>query len=225
MFTEMILDKLGKYYDDEAKKAHGNTPSISYGVFISRILEDRGNSASYTLFPEIAVQTFNRMMKKCFPSIKLNGGNHNWCFYLLSLIEHKNCGQCSTIKSFSEFHKDKNNSRLGLCSLCKSCVSANQSGQYSRYFESHQKSYEVHAGKIKARRQLYSGERAKRIPTWYPDQKSQIEEFYNNCPSGYHVDHIIPLKGELVSGLHVLNNLQYLTAEENMRKGNRYLLE
>lgn len=49
-----------------------------------------------------------------------------------------------------------------------------------------------------------------------------IKEFYANCPKGYHVDHIHPLQGELISGLHVENNLQYLTAEENLRKGNSF---
>ena len=49
-----------------------------------------------------------------------------------------------------------------------------------------------------------------------------IKRFYLNKPEGYEVDHIVPLQGEIVSGLHILENLQYLTAAENRSKSNHW---
>lgn len=38
----------------------------------------------------------------------------------------------------------------------------------------------------------------------------------------HHVDHVIPLRGEFVTGLHVHGNLQIIPAIENLRKGRAF---
>lgn len=60
-------------------------------------------------------------------------------------------------------------------------------------------------------------------PRWANIKK--IREIYKNCPVGYEVDHIVPLNGELVCGLHVENNLQYLTPKENGEKSNKFTVD
>ena len=59
-----------------------------------------------------------------------------------------------------------------------------------------------------------------RTPVW-ADQNA-IKEIYKNCPGGHEVDHRIPLRGKLVSGLHVEANLQYLTKLANAQKINHW---
>ena len=62
-----------------------------------------------------------------------------------------------------------------------------------------------------------------RMPSWA--NLDEIKRIYENCPEGHHVDHIIPLQGKFVSGLHIETNLQYLPASENLKKHNKYIME
>lgn len=71
--------------------------------------------------------------------------------------------------------------------------------------------------------------RAKKMqatPKWLTEQHlKEIKNTYRECPDGYHVDHIVPLCGENVSGLHVPWNLRIITAEENLKKSNKLINE
>jgi hypothetical protein len=81
--------------------------------------------------------------------------------------------------------------------------------------QSYTKEYKTHNSN------MYRFRKTKQMPKWA--SKDKIKEIYMNRPNGYQVDHIIPLKGEFVSGLHVENNLQYLSAFDNRSKNNSFI--
>jgi hypothetical protein len=70
-------------------------------------------------------------------------------------------------------------------------------------------------------------------PKWLTQEhKAQIKQFYLDAMlvskvTGvpYAVDHIVPLRGELVSGLHVPWNVAVITREENSKKSNKINLQ
>jgi len=80
------------------------------------------------------------------------------------------------------------------------------------------------------RKYAYVAQRKKQIiratPSWLTaEQRAEINALYLEAqrrPGEWHVDHIIPLRGKGVCGLHVPWNLQLLQGDENRRKGVRY---
>jgi hypothetical protein len=66
--------------------------------------------------------------------------------------------------------------------------------------------------------------RAKRLHRYVPwADKDAINFFYECRPDGCHVDHIIPLQGKVISGLHVPENLQWMPARDNQSKSNSFV--
>jgi len=91
-----------------------------------------------------------------------------------------------------------------------------------KYFQKHKKRIlkyrRAHPEIYKLALLKQSKKRSKRIPKF--GQKG-IRKFYANCPRNKQVDHIIPLLGKKVSGLHVRWNLQYLSPSKNASKNNK----
>lgn len=178
------------------KKKHGNTKELTAEEFIEAILQCN-TAKEAAKYLGIGEQTMNRLVSKYLIPIcgKLHGGGQTWRFVLLQKIEYKYCYSCDQIKPYNKFGLDTNNSD-GKYKKCRYCRSFDNASLYDR--------------------------RKLRIPAWFKNEAKQIASFYENCPEGYHVDHIIPLQGSTVSGLHTLNNLQYLPAEENIKKSNSF---
>ena len=94
-----------------------------------------------------------------------------------------------------------------------------------RYIKKHPDAYTARAVANVAKR-------AKRVPQWLTsDDKWMMRQAYNLAKLRtqqfgfvWEVDHIIPLRGELVSGLHVPTNLQVIPKSENRSKRNHYSL-
>ena len=80
------------------------------------------------------------------------------------------------------------------------------------------------AGAVCAAHAKRRAAKLQRTPVW--SETENIKGVYVEAQrQQMQVDHIIPLQGELVSGLHVWGNLQLLTPKDNYSKGNTFDVE
>ena len=77
---------------------------------------------------------------------------------------------------------------------------------------------EENPGKNAAKQAAYRAAKLQRTPPWA--DLEAIAFFYECCPAGCEVDHIVPLQGEIISGLHIAENLQWLPKSLNRSKSN-----
>ena len=204
--------------NETAKRKFGKAPAYTYNDILSRVLSMPGRSSILEVFPEFSRPTISNMLTKAFPG--KTDGKQTWYTYLLGTIQMKRCSNCLLILPQDMFTRDASRLR----SDCKTCDnSANKARRDNNpeaekerarvYYINHQEDAVARTAKRRAIKLCA-------MPTWA--NLLAIKEIYNNCPEGHHVDHIVPLQGKNVCGLHVENNLQYLTVQENLSKGNKY---
>lgn len=192
----MEYEEKFKIIDKILKDRYSLFTDIDYYKFIDALII----ANNVTDYLGVSSYRFRKMTKAVFPDKPEKGKLIN---FILAMSDYKVCRKCDTYLTLNFFRANSRNYD-GLNSHCKKCQSIDT------------------AKTQPARQAKYNAAKLQRTPPWANLDK--IKEIYDNCPEGYHVDHIVPLQGGLVSGLHVETNLQYLPAIENIKKGNKFNL-
>jgi hypothetical protein len=102
--------------------------------------------------------------------------------------------------------------------------------RYPEKYREQQKEWRKNNPEKALKRDVYLRSRkTKAMPNWLSEQdKFEIEMYYRLARSRsmferqeFHVDHVLPLKGKTLSGLHVPWNLRVIPGEDNRRKSNK----
>lgn len=192
---------------------------IDINKFIETISNDTYNIT--TTFKKRGTY-ISSMYRKLWPNKHLYG-NIKIDTYILREYGLKYCPKCKEVLELDAYYLSKHTIGGYEC-YCKTCLNTKgreyRASNLEKSRETSRNNYYTHRSEYAARNIAYKDRVRQSIPSW--SQKDLIKEFYSNCPEGYHVDHIVPLKGTNVSGLHVIENLQYLLARDNIAKGNTY---
>jgi 5-methylcytosine-specific restriction endonuclease McrA len=221
--VDKILLKFNIPFNEFVRKPRAGHPGWTNKQFIELIVI-HGTGPAIVKAEHCGEQTVNRALTTLVSPItgKLHGGNETFRNKLFSLVEIKKCPGCVSIKYYDDFGID-NNDPYGRTNYCKECMSIRNKTFYNNNKDKYHKPYiEEHRSEYNARNAKRRSDKLLATPSWA--NLDLIKEIYANA-EGMHVDHIIPLISDYVCGLHVENNLQYLTPEENSKKSNKLLEE
>ena len=95
--------------------------------------------------------------------------------------------------------------------------------------KNYKKWQQTHKGTVNAINSRRRADEKSATPAWADKKEMQyyynLAEYFTWVSGGfvkYHVDHVVPLRGKGVCGLHVQNNLQVLKSVDNLRKSNKH---
>lgn len=165
----------------------------------------------------ISQGTYRKYMNKSLVTeLPLMKENSDWKLKLFSCIELRPCGSCGLIRDLlKDYSKGQKT-----CKYCQQEYRDINKDHHKEYLKEH---YKANIGEYKHRAALRKAKLLQATPQWA--DLLAIKEIYDQCPTGCHVDHIIPLQGETVCGLHVEYNLRHLEASLNIAKSNKLIEE
>ncbi len=151
----------------------------------------------------------------------------------------KTCKICNTTKELSCFYV-VNKTTKQRCARCSDCYLQIQNNKRNENIEEYNKNSLAYAkkwqqnnkGKVSFLARQYKLSKTKQTPNWLSEE--QIKEILVEYELSawctevtgikYQVDHVVPLRGKQVCGLHVPWNLQVIPAIDNIKKSNKFVV-